>query len=97
MRRRAGKYIKDYAPSTLKAFDGPHTSIGLSLISIEGSSKKAAGTGCFFAFFEIGCVLVQAPGKLVGRPLEDAMTVTTFLLFVPGVALFLPVRVPSPV
>jgi hypothetical protein len=50
MRRGVGKYIEDYAPSTLKAFDGPHTSIGLSLISIEGSNKKSSRDGLLFYF-----------------------------------------------
>jgi hypothetical protein len=52
MRRGVGKYIEDYAPSTLKALDGPHTSIGLILISIEGSNKKGSRDGLpFYSLF----------------------------------------------
>jgi hypothetical protein len=46
MRSGVGKYTKGYAPSKLKALNGPHTSIGLILISIEAQTKRAAGTGC---------------------------------------------------
>ena len=43
-------YIKNYAPSKRKALNGPHTSIGLILISIGVQTIKAAGTGCFSLF-----------------------------------------------
>lgn len=48
MQSGVGKYTEGYAPSKRKALDGPHTSIGLILISIEGSDKKSSRDGLLF-------------------------------------------------